>query len=309
MARAAPAAPRAGPMLAAGLAALCHAVPAAGTSLDGCLRSPAPSTAQQDRLLRTAALLREELEHTGASAALVARSGLNLRWFGLRYSHAGVALRAGPESPWSVRQLYYACDESRPRLYDEGLAAFLFATEDPDRGFVSALLLPAEAESALVALARDDRRALTLQDGTYAANAHPYSLRFQNCNQWLVELLALAWAGHTVEPPRPRAAAQDWLREQGYEGSAFALGWPVLTRLTVLSPHLTREDHPAEDLDRGVFRVSMPDSIEALVRARLPEARRIEMCHTRERVVLRRGFDPLPPDCSPGPGDRVVALD
>jgi hypothetical protein len=295
--------------LAALLSALGCVGPAAAASLDACHRANELRAGQQDRLLRAAALLRDELERSGAGVAVIARSGLNLRWFGVRYSHAGVALRDGRDSPWSVRQLYYACEDERPRLFDEGLAAFLFATEDPDHGFVSALLLPRQAEAALLALAQDDGRALALQRGTYAANAHPYSLRFQNCNQWLVELLALSWSGTADAGPDPRATAQRWLREQHYQGSVFALGWSFLTRLTAFTPHLTRADHPPEDLAQGLFRVSMPASIEALVLERHPATQRIELCHTRERLVLRHGPEPLPPDCTPAPGDRVVRLD
>jgi hypothetical protein len=291
------------------VAATLTAGPAHAASLDACTRSAELQAGQQDRLLRAAALLRDELERSGARVALVARSGLNLRWFGMRYSHAGVGLRASRESPWSVRQLYFACDERRPRLFDEGLAAFLFATEDPDHGFVSALLLPEDAAAPLEALALDDRRALALQSGTYAANAHPYSLRFQNCNQWLVELLGLAWSGQEGLDTSPRAAAQQWLRAQGYEGAVFSVGWRPFTWLTGFTRYLTREDHPDEDLDWGRFRVSMPVSIEAFVRTRHPQVRRVELCHTRTQVVIRHGFEPLPADCTPGPGDRVVALD
>ena len=53
--------------------------------------------------------------------------------------------------------------------------------------------------------------ALALLAGEYSANAYAYSTRYQNCNQWLVELMASAWG---ADAPR-REDAQRWLRERG----------------------------------------------------------------------------------------------
>src|SRR5215470_13398506 len=77
-----------------------------------CDRAAPMSAPQQARLLRFAALIKQELDASGEAVALIARSGLDLSRFGLRYSHAGVSLKASG-TPWSVRQLYYACDEQR----------------------------------------------------------------------------------------------------------------------------------------------------------------------------------------------------
>ena len=41
-------------------------------------------------------------------------------------------------------------------------------------------------------------------------------------------------------------------------------------------------------LDRHRFRVSMPASIEAFVRERVPGARRVEFCHAGTRVLQVR---------------------
>ena len=50
-------------------------------SLRYCDRGPALSAAQQDRLLRFAAIVRGELESAGVSMAIVSRSGVNLERF------------------------------------------------------------------------------------------------------------------------------------------------------------------------------------------------------------------------------------
>ena len=76
-----------------------------------------------------------------------------------------------------------------------------------------------------------------------------------------------------------------------------------------LVPWLHTDDHPADDLAANRLRVSMPSSIEAFVRAQVPEAQRIEFCLRKDRVVVRRGWDrPLDEDCTADERDEVVVL-
>ena len=335
------------PWLACGIAALWSpAAPAA--ALRYCDRPAEASPAEQDRLLRVGALIKAELEASGQRVALIARSGLDLSRFGVRYSHAGVSLQASPNTPWSVRQLYYACDEQRPRLFDQGLAGFLLGVDDPALGYISMVILPEAESAALERTALDGPSALSLLGGTYSANAHPRSLRYQNCNQWLVELLALArGAGVTTAAtaataaspaspasaisaasaagaadagaaaaaatgaavPTARPAAQQWLQQHGYQGSAITLRNPLLWLAPAVVPWLHTDDHPPEDLQRGIVTVSLPSSIETWLRETVPGARRIELCHTEREVVIRRGWVPLADGCRAEAGDTVIPFD
>ena len=283
---------------ASGLASLAYCD--AGTQL---------SAEQRDRLLRFAAVVKDELARSGARAALIARSGLDLRRVGQRYSHAGLTLRASPESPWAVRQLYYACDEKAPRLFDQGMSAFLMGTDDAAVGYVSIVFLPEAEAAALERSALDNRQALALLGASYSANAYPFSTRHQNCNQWLVELLASSWnPAPDDDPTAPRERAQRWLRDEGYTPTRFEFGARPVLWLAAVVPWLHLDDHPAEDLERNRLAVSMPESIEAFVRARVPRAERLEICHDSRRAVLRRGWEPIADGCRPGPGDEVRPL-
>jgi hypothetical protein len=53
----------------------------------------------------------------------------------------------------------------------------------------------------------------------------------------------------------------------------------------------------------------MPASIEAFVHATVPGATRIELCHAGPRVVIRRGWEPIPEGCMPEALDTVITLD
>jgi len=298
---------------AAAAAAVC-AIVAAGEAAAGlpqvCALPPRASAAQQDRVLRLAAIVRGELERSGATLALISRSGLALDRFGFRYSHAGLSLRANPHSAWSVRQLYYDCDEQRPRLYDQGLAGFLLGDDAPSTGHVSLLLLPPDAAVAVERQALDDRAALALLGPHYSANAYPFSVRYQNCNQWVAEMLAGAWArgDEAAAVDGPRAAAQTWLQRQGYAPSVFEWQpWP-LEWLAPFVPLAHTDDHPRQDLERGRNLVSMPAALEGFVRQRMPATQRLEFCRNDRHVVIRRGWEPIADGCEPEAGDSVVAF-
>lgn len=293
-------------LLCAALAPAAALAAASSASSRYCDEPAALTAGQQDRLLRTSALLAEVLQQSGRRVALVARSGLDLGWFGLRYSHAGVSLQHSGSTPWAVRQLYFACDEGQPRLFDQGLPAFVLGTDNPSLGYVSVLLLPEAEASAVELLASDNRLALSLLGAAYSANAYVFSSRYQNCNQWLVELLALAFGA--APGASPRDSAQAWLALQQFDGTVFALGWRPLLGLTAFSRHLHLDDHPEHEQAQAQLRVTMPQSIEAFVRRQVPGAERIELCHTDMHAVIRRGWAPIADGCVPGPGDTVVSL-
>ncbi len=273
---------------------------------------PAPLSAEQkDQLLRFGAVIKGALEDSGQGLALIARSGLDLGRFGMRYSHAGVSVKAGLDTAWSVRQLYFACDENKPRVFDQGMAGFLLGLDDPAVGYVSVVLLPAAEAAALERGVLDKRRALQALGPSYSANAYPFSLRYQNCNQWLVEMLAAAWGqlDSAADSDALRAQAQRWLMSQGYRPSVFEIGFRPLMWLGRFVPWLHDDDHPSADLEQALYRVSMPASIEAFVQATVPGAQRIEFCHAGPRVVIHRGWDAIAAGCRPGEHDTVVTLE
>ena len=123
-----------------------------------------------------------------------------------------------------------------------------------------------------------------------------------------MELLAAAWA------PLPdgdglRAQAQQWLADAGYAPAPVDVGSHWLMALEPFVPLVHLDDHPEDDRYALKLHISMPASIEAFVHARLPLAQRIELCHDGRQAVIRRGWVPLGPQCRPGDGDRVIALD
>lgn len=273
----------------------------------GCDRRHDLSATEQDRLLRFAAVIRQTLTESGAQVALIARSGTDLSRFGLRYSHAAIALASGLDSPWAVRQLYYACNEGAPRLFDQGLAGFVAGSDDAALGYVSLLLLPADAAPALAEAALNKPTALSLVAPRYSANAWPFSTRYQNCNQWVAELIA---AAHSPAAPSGavREDAQAWLKREGYAPVPVRAS-PLMMLAGRFVPWLHFDDQPDELLAQNQVQTSLPESLETLAQQRWPGSRHVELCHGPQGVVKRAGGSALAAGCVPQAGDQVTALD
>jgi len=273
-----------------------------------CERASDITALEQDRVLRFAGVVRQELERSGGKVALISRAGTDLSRFNLLYSHAGVALRDDADGGWAVRQLYYACDDARPHLFDQGMSGFALGADSPGSGHVSILFLPQQDSALLERAARDKRLALALLAGEYSANAYAYGTRYQNCNQWVAELLAGAWGGVGGEGAQVREQAQQWLRAQGYVAGPIRVPGHLLMFAGQFVPLVHVDDHPVEDLHALSLQVSLPASIEQFVRRRTPQTQRVEICHDAARIVVRRGWEPLGAACEPGPGDEVVTF-
>jgi hypothetical protein len=296
-------------LAAAVLAAICLTASAAASAgiPAFCERGKETSAAEQDRVLRFAGAVKRELEASQQRVALIARAGLDLSRFDLLYSHAGVALK-DEDNAWTVRQLYYACDESRPRLFDQGVPGFALGADAPGQGHVLLIFLDADNAGQLEQAARNKNLALALLAGRYSANAYAFGTRYQNCNQWVAEMLASAWGGIDGQE-KARERAQAWLQAQGYAAGPVKLHSRWLMFAGQFVPLVHVDDHPVDDIYAMALRVSVPASIEGFVHRRAPQARRVELCHDKRHIVVHRGWEALGAGCTPGPGDEVIPLD
>lgn len=304
-------------LLAAALWCAAGATHAMSSSLQFCDADARLDAHQQDRLLRFAAVVQQELDATGDPVALVSRTGTDLQRFSIRYSHAGLALKPGgidrelPDAPtrhWQVRQLYFACSEGRPRLFDQGIAGFVFGGDEHDIGYVSIVALAPGAAAAIDRVARNDALALQLLAGRYSADAYAFSTEYQNCNQWVAELLAAAW-GALGDGDGLRERAQAWLQAQGYAPDGVAVDSHLLMFLAPFVPLVHLDDHPLDDRFALHLRTSLPANLEQFVQQRGAAASHVELCHDAHRIVVRRDGPPLADGCQPEAGDRVIALD
>jgi hypothetical protein len=263
-----------------------------------CPNPPVAEAADWDVHLQLAALIQAEWRARAAPVALISRSGLNLQPIGHHYSHAGFLTSAG-----TVRQLYFDCETARPRVFDEGLASFVGGVSREGLPRFSVVWWPPDPAGDVARTVADEGLGAAMVAPVYQAQAHVWSPHTQNCNQWLVEMLGVAFGGGA-----DRAAAQAWLRAQGYSGSVVQLPWVGWLMAAALLPHMGLRHHPDSDLQALRFEVSLPAAVERFVERRWPQAERVEWCLRGREVVVRRRWQPLDRHCTPADGDERLSL-
>jgi hypothetical protein len=226
--------------------------------------------------LTLAAETRDKLDSSGAEVVLIARAGQDLSRYGLRYSHLGFAWRDHPKGPWRVVHQLNQCGTASSDIYDEGLGNFFL---DDLWRMEATVLIPGAATQRRLASLLVGRGHLEFHDGRYNMVAYPFATRYQNSNQWALEVLAAAESRDV--PVKSREQAQQWLKLAGYQPSELKID--ALTRLggRLTRANIAFDDHPGELRWSDRIRTVTVDSVFRFVESREPEAKRFE-------VVARR---------------------
>ena len=171
---------------------------------------------------------------------MLARAGQNLSEYGLRYSHLGLAYRDGEGSTavWRVVHKLNACGSAQASVYRQGLGEFFL--DDLYLYEAAIVVLQPDVQARLLPALHDNDRLARLHTPAYNMVAYPWSIRYQQSNQWAIETLASA-----QDPAAStRDRAQAWLRLQGYEPTTLHLS--ALKRLgaRVAAANVAFDDHP-----------------------------------------------------------------
>lgn len=214
----------------------------AGTAQAGRSCETRPLTAQGlaqglDLAQRTAVALDAEHARSGVRVVALARAGQDLSRYQLRYSHMAWAYKSD-EGPWRVVHKLNQCGTAVASVYRQGLGEFFL--DDLWRQ-EAAWAVPAPAlQAPLLALLQQREPAPGLHVRAYNMVSYAWGRKYQQSNQWAIEVLAAA-----AEPAvRTREQAQAWLQFKGYTPTTLRLG--PLTRLggRVGSANIAFDDHP-----------------------------------------------------------------
>ncbi len=188
---------------------------------------------------RSLALAQEtaaRLDQTGAHVVAIARVGQDLSPYRLHYSHMGFAYRDG--KTWRVVHKLNQCGAARADLYRQGLGEFFM--DDPfdyEAGFV---VLTPEVQARLLPALRDNTRVARLNTTAYNMVAYPWSVMYQQSNQWALETLAM-----TQEPAAiTRERAQAWLKLHGYEPTTLKISAFKRLGARMTAANIAFDDHP-----------------------------------------------------------------
>ena len=241
----------------------------AGGALAGGACSETPPTAESVRKgLQLALNTFQALDASGERLALIGRVGSDLSKHNLRYSHMAMVWRDHPKGRWGIVHMLNKCATATSALYDEGLGNFF--NDDPF-AYEALLLFPSSAYQERVIQALGTALPAGMYHPGYSMVAYPWSTRYQNSNQWLLEVLAgaLAPEGSVLN----RSQAQSWLKQSGYQPTLLHLG--PLQRLggRLFRANIAFDDHPFElRASNRIYTVTV-DSIADFVRRLDPGAR------------------------------------
>jgi hypothetical protein len=221
-------------------------------------KRPTPETVRKalDLGLKT----RTALDASGASVVIIGRIGSDLSEYGLRYSHAGFVWRDHPSGRWRVVHMLNQCGTPNSDLFVEGLGNFFL--DDP-LIYEALLVIPSVESQARIAGVLGSESPRRLYEPKYSLIANPWATRYQNSNQWILEVTAAASSDAAVAS---RADAQSWLRTQGYAPSVLVL--PPLKRLgaRMFAANTRFDDHTNEEWSSSRYNVVSVESVERFVR-------------------------------------------
>jgi hypothetical protein len=200
------------------------------------------SPATLHNALSTAQNVQTQLNQSGSDVALLGRVGQDLSEYGLRYSHVGIAFRAAPDQPWRVYELLNQCGTAQSDLWSDGLGDFFL---DDLFSFDALIVVPPPAlREKLVERLHHPAQLRALHDDQYNMVAYPFSTKYQNSNQWVLENLAAVETKDTTITTREQAQA--WLQLAGYKPTEMHIG--PLKRLggRMFKANIAFDDHPNE---------------------------------------------------------------
>jgi hypothetical protein len=229
----------------------------AGSALAGQSCEPRkPKPAEIRSGLALAYKVQQHLEGQGARVAVIGRVGRDLSEYGLRYSHIGLAMRDQSAGRWIVVHELNHCGRADSDLYDQGLGNFFL---DDLYRFEAMVLIPSSETQDRLAQAIANGAGRQVHQPSYSLIAHPYSSKYQNSNQWLLEFAAAAGAGGETN----RAAAHARLKRDGFQPSVLYL--PPLKRLgaRLFSANTQFDDHAAEEWHSSRYLVVTAESVFA----------------------------------------------
>lgn len=192
-----------------------------------------------DIAIKQAVYVHEQLDKTNAKVVLIARVGQDLSKYKLKYSHVAFAYKKN--DTWEVFHELNQCGSDSSSLYIEGLANFFL---DGMFSYDAKIFIPSEdlQNKLYSSLVNNSSYAKNLHGDKYNMLAWPFSTKYQNSNQWILEVLAQSLSQEVVISNRD--LAQKWLSLNGYTPSTLEIG--AMTRLgaRMFKANIAFDDQP-----------------------------------------------------------------
>jgi len=214
----------------------------------------------------------------GVDVVIIARGGQDLSRYGLRHSHLAFAVREDDGS-WRAVHLLNHCKSPESSLFHEGLSNFIGETGTHTDLRVG-VPTPAVRATLKAMLTAPGIQAKALHEPRYSVVAYPFSVEYQNSNQWVLEVLAAAMAqSRDGTLLVRRAQVQAWLKEQHYQPSSLHIGVGKRLGARFFSANAATTDHPASERISGDYSVVTVESVFDFLQQRKALAQELSVAH------------------------------
>lgn len=193
------------------------------------------------------------LEREHANFALIARVGSDISEHGLNHTHVGFVRKRRADGAWIVVHQLNPCASSSSGLFVQGLGTFML-----DDLLTHEVLIVTLRKELGENLARvfEEGTPRKLYDPQYNMISYPgVPVKYQNSNEWILEILAYAQAkAHGLELSTREDAHNFYLR-QGFKGSIVRI--PPLKRAlaSIAAENIQFDDHPPASHREGRYEV------------------------------------------------------
>lgn len=193
--------------------------------------------------------VQQRLNQLNPDVALIARVGADLRQYGLHYSHLAFAVKnyPGAAGKWTIIHLLNECNSPYSSLYKQGLMNFFM---DDLFTLDYQISIPNQEMQTKLFQALQAKTLHTLHNKQYSMLAYPFSTKYQNSNQWVLEMIA---ASLSPTPVTSRALAQKYLLKTGYKPSVIKINGLSRLGASMFNRHIQFEDHPLQEKRSNQF--------------------------------------------------------
>lgn len=204
---------------------------------------------------RQAVKLNQQLNKTKAKVVLISRVGADLSKYHLHYSHMGYAIKdyPGRAGKWTVIHLLNKCGTNISTIQAQGLMNFFL---DDLYKMDFQITVPAEVLQERLNRALRSSLIHRIHEKHYNMLAFPFSTKYQNSNQWIIELFEATKINSTS-----RVVVQKHLLAHGYKPSIITVGGFSKLGVSLFKANIRFDDHPRDEQRSSRYSVVTVDSI------------------------------------------------
>lgn len=208
--------------------------------------------------------IRSLLDQSPQGVALIGRQGSNITEHGLKYTHFGIARRDPQNGEWIVYHQLNACGSSQSALYKHGLANFML--DDLYTHDIMVVTLNNILSKSLNSVFRRNGP-LQIFERQYNMLSYPgVPVKYQNSNQWVLEVIAQAQAQYEGQTLNSRKATHDYYLKHAYRGTSIHVSSFRRMMALLASSNVRFDDHPPSSKAAQSYEVVTVKSIVAYLR-------------------------------------------